>query len=143
MLGLWIAVFFLNVAFGVKELRQLRSSSDDLLGSIWTTVEGMSAAVLEHGTNFLERKNRFQKWAGVSQKVQEHIEDSWNSIDLLSFSMVNVTLAVLSWKGSWSVECSVTTSFMLLLKLLSYLRGFDDCGWLLIVLFAQFQGAQG
>mmetsp|Transcript_7923 Transcript_7923/g.16043 ORF Transcript_7923/g.16043 Transcript_7923/m.16043 type:complete len:272 (+) Transcript_7923:2614-3429(+) len=106
-------------------------------------MEGAGAAILEQGTNFLETKNRFQKWAGVSHKIGRHIDDAWNGVDLLSFSMVNVTLAVLSWRGHWSVECSVITSFMLLLKLLSYLRGFDDCGWLLIVLFAQFRGAQG
>lgn len=145
LLALWVCVFAGNVAFGVKEIRQLRSSSssDDLLESIRTTMEGASAAILEHGTNFLETKSRMQKWAGVSHKLGTHVDDWWNGIDLLTFLMVNVTLAVLNWRGPWAVECAVVTSFMLLLKLLSYLRGFDDCGWLLVVLFAQFQGAQG
>ena len=57
--------------------------------------------------------------------------------------MINAALAVILWNGPLAVEITVSTSFLLLLKLLSYLRGFDDCGWLLVVLYAQFKGAQG
>ena len=141
--GLWTVVFYLNVAFGVRELRQLRATNEDLIGSIRSTIEGAGQAVLMQGSNFLETKHRMHRWEGVSRKLSEHVDDCWNAIDLLSWCFVNITLAVILQCGPWTVECATITSFLLLLRLLSYLRGFDDCGWLLIVLFAQFKGAQG
>lgn len=84
-----------------------------------------------------------REWAGISSKLGQHVDDLWNAVDLLSWFMINAALAVILWNGPLAVEITVSTSFLLLLKLLSYLRGFDDCGWLLVVLYAQFKGAQG
>ena len=134
---LWAVVFVLNIAFGVRELRQLHSTSGDIRipNLIWDVVGGATRAVVEH--------YRLRQWAGMKDRFQAHVKDWWNTVDLISWLMVNITLAVLVWRTSWTVEVSIITTFFLLLRLLGYLRGFDDCGWLLVVLFAQFQGAQG
>lgn len=124
-------------------LRQLRSSGDDILASFWGTVGGATQQLLEEGSTFLETKNRMRKWAGISNQLGEHVDDLWNAVDLLTWCMINAALAVILWSGPFVVEITVITSFLLLLKMLSYLRGFDDCGWLLVVLYAQFKGAQG
>ena len=113
------------------------------MDSIWGTVGGATQQLLEEGTTFLETKNRMRKWAGISSQLGQHVDDLWNAVDLLTWCMINAALAIILWNGPFAVEITVITSFLLLLKLLSYLRGFDDCGWLLVVLYAQFKGAQG
>ena len=84
-----------------------------------------------------------RKWEGISSQLGQHVDDLWNAVDLLTWGMITAALATILWNGPFAVEITVITSFLMLLKLLSYLRGFDDCGWLLVVLYAQFRGAQG
>jgi hypothetical protein len=52
----------------------------------------------------------------------------------MTYWLVNATLLVLIWRTTITVEFAVMTTFLILFKFLGYLRGFDNCGWLLRVL---------
>ena len=70
----------------------------------------------------------------------------WNYFDILAIGCVylyilNVFLRF--FRGDGHIPLSVVTSFILTVKLLSYLRGFGDTGWLISVLIANFRDVRG
>jgi WD40 repeat protein len=70
----------------------------------------------------------------------------WNFFDILSFCCVYLFIAVLFlgiFDEGGQVPLSVVTSALLTVKLLSYLRGFADTGWLISVLIANFRDVRG
>lgn len=64
----------------------------------------------------------------------ERMEDWWTACSIMTYWMVNVTLLLLIWPTSYTAGVAIVTTFLVLLKFLGYLRGFENCGWLLSVL---------
>lgn len=84
-------------------------------------------------------------WHGILWILGERMEDWWTILDMCAYWIVNVSLALIVWRTecSYTVIFAVITTFLILLKLLGYLRGFENCGWLLSVLYQNFLDSKG
>jgi hypothetical protein len=76
----------------------------------------------------------------------EYFNSVWNVVDLISIGGVYVFIGgiMIQVKGyDDMIPLAVVTSLILTVKLLSYLRGFGDTGWLVTVLVANFRDVRG
>jgi hypothetical protein len=76
----------------------------------------------------------------------EYFNSVWNVVDLISIGCVYVFIGgiMIQVEGyDDMIPLAVVTSLLLTVKLLSYLRGFGDTGWLVTVLVANFRDVRG
>lgn len=73
-------------------------------------------------------------WHFLLWIMGEKMEDYWTLCSVMTYWMVNATLLLLIWRTSFTVVFAIVTTFLVLLKFIGYLRGFENCGWLLSVL---------
>ena len=75
-----------------------------------------------------------------------YFKSPWNLVDLLSIALVYAyvfAIFAVGGDGSGLVPLGVFATLFLTLKLLAYLRGFGDTGWLISVLRANFVDVRG
>jgi len=74
-----------------------------------------------------------------------YFKSLWNVFDLLSIIFVYgyVLASFAPTTGQQLMPVAVITTLLLTVKLLSYLRGFSDTGWLISVLIANFRDVRG
>jgi len=75
---------------------------------------------------------------------QQYFKSLWNWADVLSiFSVYSYVLTYYFGIITNTIPLAVVTTLLLTVKLLSYLRGFSDTGWLISVLIANFRDVRG
>uniref|UniRef100_A0A7S4HP16 Ion transport domain-containing protein n=2 Tax=Odontella aurita TaxID=265563 RepID=A0A7S4HP16_9STRA len=99
-----------------------------------------TAVMVIFNTIFTIKELAESNW-GRSKK--RHLQSWWNIVDLLSTILVYAYVLSASVSGSGSVPLGVVTTVVMTLKLLSYLRGFGETGWLISVLSANFRDIRG
>lgn len=67
----------------------------------------------------------------------------WNYFDTISMILVYAFVAEIAFTGDVLPPLGVAATLFLTIKLLSYLRGFKDTGWLISVLTANFRDVKG
>jgi hypothetical protein len=72
-----------------------------------------------------------------------HWRSIWNWFDLVSLLAVYAYTGEIMIRGEALLPLGVVTSLLLTVKLISYLRGFADTGWLVSVLTANFRDVRG
>lgn len=131
-------VFVMNLLFIFKGSRQLQSASDWYKpSSIFDHIADRAIQVedtVKHGLKQIWLNPVRAFWYSLLYVLGERMDDYGIVCDVMTYWMVNATLLLLIWRTSFTVEFAVITTFLILIKLLGYLRGFENCGWLLSVL---------
>lgn len=122
-------VFVINLFQGYKSLRQIQSASDwnkpeALLDVLRDNVKSAGKKILGAGSQLWGNPLK-ASWRGLLWALGDHLDDWWNICDVITVWMVNATLVLLIWRTEWTVEFAIITSFLNLLNLLGYLRGFE------------------
>ena len=140
MQTIWMTfvVFVMNLLLIFKGYRQLQSTSDWYKpGSVFDHIADSAIQVedtIKHALKQVWLNPVRAFWYSLLYILGERMEDYWTVCDVMTYWMVNATLLLLIWRTAITVEFAVITTFLILLKLLGYLRGFENCGWLLRVL---------
>jgi hypothetical protein len=133
-----VVVFVMHLLIIVKGYRQLQSAND------WYKPESMFDHISDRAIQVEDTIKHALKqvwlnpvrafWYSLLYILGERMEDFWTVCDVMTYWLVNATLLFLIWRTTITVEFAVMTTFLILFKFLGYLRGFDNCGWLLRVL---------
>lgn len=145
-LSLVFVVFTINLFLIFKGLLQLRSSSDWYKPKrYYSGVPDQPEQADQYVVNFV--KNMWLNptvglWYGFLWLLSDDKNSLWVICDIVTYWMVIITLVLTLWKTStWTVAFAVVTTFLVFLKLLGYLRGFEVSEYALRVLVAGVTGA--
>jgi len=133
--SLWAMALALNLLYGTKEFLKFRAANDWYINLVGHTKNKRNRVLRSHSLRSI--------WPKVFWSIREHFEDWWNICDSMTQFMVFVSLLLQVWRTRVTLECSVITTFLVLLKFLGYLRGFSGSAWVLRVLYKVFVDSRG
>ena len=139
--NLVVVVFAFNVLLGIKELVEYLSSHEyeifrrSIASSPWMNVSMANR-------RFESRKKLITDFCKFC--ISKYSKNQWDLCGCLAWWMVNVTILVyLMDLPSILSEISAITTLLILTKLISYLRAFDQTVWILKVLDVQYNESVG
>jgi len=133
-------VFAINLLLIIKGFRQLNSASEwykpEMIYANLTDRAGHTGKTIVHVAKQIWLNPLKAFWHGLMWMMGERIQDWWSICDVMTYWMVTASLALSIWRTECTVAIVVLTTFLLLLKLLGYLRGFEVSSCYSLVLLA-------
>lgn len=137
-MSLMLVVFLINLLLIIKGFRKVKSASDwykpqSIVSNLADRAESAEQIAVDFARQLWLNPVKALWYGLLYFTINERMHNFWDMCDILNYWMVNVTLVLALLRSNATTGCAVVTTFLILLEMLGYLRGFEVSRYALLL----------